>query len=121
MPKQELDAVFERLAAILKPYARRLVLVTDTPHSYYLDTPHELGKGKRLFFGAAGKGKNYVSFYLMPVYARPELLDGISPGLKKHMQGKSCFNFKTVDEPLFRELTQLTKAGFETFEAGRFL
>lgn len=52
--------------------------------------------------------KNYVSFYLMPVYAQSALQDAISPALRKRMQGKSCFNFVAVDEPLFQELTQLT-------------
>ena len=29
------------------------------------------------------------------------------------MQGKSCFNFTKVDEPLFAELANVTRAGFE--------
>jgi hypothetical protein len=29
----------------------------------------------------------------------PELANGLSPALKKRMQGKSCFNFKTPPEP----------------------
>jgi hypothetical protein len=45
----------------------------------------------------------------------PDLLKGISPALKKHMQGKSCFNFKKVEARLFAELAQLTKRGFERF------
>jgi len=32
------------------------------------------------------------------------------------MQGKSCFNFKSVDEDLFTELETLTKMGFERFK-----
>jgi hypothetical protein len=50
-----------------------------------------------------------VAFHLMPVYAKPELLHGISPELKKRMQGKSCFNFSSADETLLRELEALTK------------
>jgi hypothetical protein len=45
------------------------------------------------------KGKSYVSFHLIPVYMFPDLLKGLSPALEKRMQGKSCFNFKTVREP----------------------
>jgi hypothetical protein len=59
--------------------------------------------------------KNYVSFYLMPVYMYPDLLKNISPELKKHMQGKSCFNFKKIEISLFDELTQLTEQAFERF------
>jgi len=72
-----------------------------------------------IFFGAAQIKKNYVSFYLMPVYMFPELLKGISPELKKHMQGKSCFNFKKVDPELFKELTKLTKLSVEKFRAAK--
>jgi len=39
----------------------------------------------------------------------------MSPELKRRMQGKSCFNFKTVDEKLFKELAKLTKAGAKRF------
>jgi len=52
----------------------------------------------------------------MPVYAFPDLLDGISPELKKRMQGKSCFNFTHVDEKLFKELEVLTEQGYERFK-----
>jgi hypothetical protein len=46
----------------------------------------------------------------------PELLKDISPELKKHMQGKSCFNFKKVDTALFEELAALTREGAEKFK-----
>ena len=52
----------------------------------------------------------------MPVYMYPEMLETISPDLKKRMQGKSCFNFKSMDETLFDELAALTKRGFERFK-----
>jgi hypothetical protein len=60
-------------------------------------------------------GRNYVGFHHMGVYARPELLKGISKRLKARMQGKSCFNFTKVDEPLFAELEQLTISAFGAF------
>ena len=59
------------------------------------------------------RGKRYVSIYLMPVYADPSLMDGASPELRKRMQGKSCFNFTKVDEPLIGELESLVKTGYE--------
>jgi hypothetical protein len=36
--------------------------------------------------------------------------------LKKRMQGKACFNYKTVDDALFVELEELTENGFEEFK-----
>ena len=41
--------------------------------------------------------------------------------LKKRMQGKSCFNFRTLDEALFAELSGLTKAGVEKYRAKNWL
>lgn len=112
---------FKQLKAIFKPYAAKLQLVHDTDTNYYLDT-HLVKKNKqRLFFGAVRMGKAYVSFHLMPVYASAELQKSISPELKKRMQGKSCFNFKTPDEEMFKELGKLTKAGFEKFHDPEFL
>ena len=70
---------------------------------------------------AVRKGKAYVSFHLMSVYAYPKLLQDISPELKKRMQGKACFNFKAVDEKLFKELAKLTKAGATRFSDGKFI
>jgi hypothetical protein len=111
----DFDAVFARLRAILVPYARTLKAVHDQPDYYYLETKIVLYKGKPVFFAAVRKGKGYVSFHLMPVYAYPKLRATLSPTLRKRMQGKACFNFTTVDEELFEELRQLTAAGAEGF------
>ncbi|MHA6721827.1 hypothetical protein [Sphingomonas sp. RS2018] len=45
----------------------------------------------------------------MPLYADPTLGEGLSERLSKRRQGKTCFNFKTIDEPLFAELAALTR------------
>jgi hypothetical protein len=105
--------VFEQLKAILKPYAKNLTITADTSTAYSLDGSYSEKYKKAIFFGAAQIKKNYVSFYLMPVYMFPELLKGVSPELKKHMQGKSCFNFKKVEPDLFKELKQLTRLSVE--------
>jgi hypothetical protein len=111
----DFDAVFARLRAILVPYARTLHANHDKPDYYYLETKTVLYKGRPVFFAAVRKGKGYVSFHLMPVYAYPKLRATLSPALRKRMQGKACFNFTTVDEDLFEELRQLTAAGAEGF------
>ncbi|RPJ23416.1 MAG: hypothetical protein EHM33_21005 [Chloroflexi bacterium] len=117
--KNDLPIVFEELKNILKPYAKELTLKADTSDIYYIDGPYSEKWKKQLFFGSAQIKKNYVSFYLMPVYMYPELLKDISPELKKHMQGKSCFNFKKVEVDLFKELAQLTHKGVEKFKEER--
>ena len=52
---------------------------------------------------ACGVGKRYVSYHLFSLYLEPGQLDGLSPELRKRMQGKTCFNFTRVDDrPLRR-------------------
>ena len=114
-PQNDFPIVFEELKQMLKPYASRLTITADTPKAYSLDGPYSEKWKKTLFFGSAQIKKNYVSFYLMPVYMFPELLRRISPELKRHMQGKSCFNFKKIEPELFKELSALTRSGYEQF------
>ena len=114
--KIDLPIVFEHLKGILKPYARKLRLKADMPDTYYIDGPYSEKWKKELFFGSAQIKKNYVSFYLMPVYMYPDLLTDVSPELKKHMQGKSCFNFKKLEPDLFEELAKLTRKSAERFQ-----
>jgi hypothetical protein len=119
--KNNFPPTFQKLKAILEPYAGKLIVVHDTDSNYYLDTKHVMKNKHRIFFGGVRLGKAYVSFHLMPVYACADLLSEMSPELKKHMQGKSCFNFKVVDEKLCKELAKLTKAGFARFNDPKFL
>lgn len=109
------------LRAILQPYEPHLVLQASSEKGYSLNTRHIIKKGQPLFFGSVQPHKNYVSFYLMPVYVFPDLLQGISAELRKRMQGKSCFNFKVVDAALFDELAELTRRGFEQYQAAGYI
>ena len=115
-PQSEFPLVFEQLKKILQPVASKITITADTPGSYSLDGPYSEKWRKQLFFGSAQIKKNYVSFYLMPVYMFPDLLKDISPELRKHMQGKSCFNFKKVEPELFEELEELTRMSVEKFK-----
>ena len=112
----DFPVVFEQLKKILQPYAEKLTLTIDTPEAYSIDGPYSEKWKKQLFFASAVTRKNYVSFYLMPVYMYPDLLQDISPDLKKRMQGKSCFNFKKVEPDLFTELATLTRKGAKKFK-----
>jgi hypothetical protein len=108
--------VLDQLRAILKPYEKHLVVKSAPGGDYYLETRHLMKNKQPLFFGSVKAQKNYVSFYLMPVYVFPDLLDSASPELKKRMQGKSCFNFKATDPALFAELASLTEKGFARYQ-----
>ncbi len=115
------NPVFSELRKILRPYADRLVATRDDDQELYIDTRHVMKNSKPLFFGAVQIKKAYVSFHLMPLYVKPELLESISPALKARMQGKSCFNFSAVDPVLFKELDDLTRAGYSSYQAQGFV
>lgn len=112
----ELGKVYDALCAILKPYQKKLKQQAYGKNFFYLETHDPVYRGKPMCYGGVRLGKNYVSYYLMSVYASPELMKGMSPELKKRMQGKSCFNFTEVDPKLFAELKSLTKAGSALFD-----
>jgi hypothetical protein len=107
------EEVDGRLRALLRSYAPPLYVVADDPKWFALDMAPEGERDPSTWFAGTRLGARYVSFYLMPVYVQPSLLDGITPELRRRMQGKSCFNFTRVDEALFAELADLTRAGFE--------
>ena len=114
----EFAPVFTLLKSVFAKHAKRLAVKTDTPIEYTLVTksasPFPQHKGEPMYFGSVRLGKAYVSFHLMPLYFNAPLTGAISPALKKRMQGKTCFNFKTGPEPgLIAELKLLTDAGFK--------
>src|SRR5580765_6403463 len=115
---------FARVFAALKPalagQAARLAVKTDSPKEYTLVTksasPFPQHKGQPMWFGAVKIGKAYVSYHLMPLYMNPPLTKTISPQLLKHMQGKSCFNFKAVPAPaVLEELRRLTSTAADAW------
>ena len=114
--KEEFQKIFISLKSMLSKYEKYLTVTIDKKDSYSLDAGYNEVFKRNMFFGAVQVKKNYISVYLMPVYVNPKLLDGISPELKKRMQGKSCFNFKEINKTLFKELSDLTKKGFEFYK-----
>lgn len=117
--KSTFEDIFNALRDIMMQSAMELDCIRNSHGDYHLDTRHIMKNKKALFFGAVKINKNYVSFHLMPVYVFPELLQGLSPGLKCRMQGKSCFNFKKPDVELFKEIALLTKTSYLRYqEAG---
>ena len=111
MPADSQAATFKSLCAIMKRQSKGLVIKQEEPRGLQVSSKHEF-RGKPFWLGGVRWGKSYVSYHLMPVYMFPDLLAGISPALRKRMQGKSCFNFRDADPALLKELEALTRAGF---------
>jgi len=118
---QDPATVYAALRQIMAPYAAKLDTKKDDESELYVDTKHIQKNKKPLFFGAVQVKKSYVSFHLMAVYLKPELLASVSPELKSRMQGKSCFNFSAVEPALFKELTALAKASYTSYKEQGFV
>jgi hypothetical protein len=111
----EFASIFARLREILRKHSAAFTVTTDAPDHYslYLDFSPKFQKGFPVAWVRISKA--YVSYHFMPVYGHPTLLDSKSDKLKRRKQGKSCFNFKVMDEPLFKELEELANEGFAAF------
>jgi hypothetical protein len=111
-----LNIVFTDLRNIMLPYAQKLHCTIDCDNELYVNSFHVLANQKPLWFGGVQIKKNYVSYHLMPIYLNPTLIENISSDLKKRMQGKSCFNFPSVNSTLFLELEALTRICYEDYQ-----
>ena len=85
----DFENCFDNLKSILMKYEKRLRLNVNKKGNYSLNAGYDEKRKTDIYFGGVVINKNYVSFHLMPVYVNPKLLKGISPDLKKRMQGKS--------------------------------
>lgn len=101
-------AVHARLRAIMLAAAGDQVIERDVPGELVVRTHRRDAKtGERGWLGTVTIKKSYVAFHLIPLYDQPALAEGLSAELERRRQGKTCFNFKAIDEPLFAELAAL--------------
>jgi len=115
VPAADRAEVAAALKAVLLRHSKGLH-VEDGPRGTSVSSTFEF-RGRPMWLAGVQLAKSYVSYHLMPAYMFPDLLDGVSDELRARMQGKACFNFRTVDPVLFRELEALTRAGFARFRA----
>lgn len=113
--------VFVRLRAILQKHSAGLSVTADGPTRYCMEGGSHPTHRTPMPTAWVEIGKACCGFHLMPVCGCPRLRDGMSKELKKRMQGKSCFNFKPIDERLFEELDRLTSDGLAAFRATGYL
>jgi hypothetical protein len=108
----DLGSVEARLRAIVDAYGDRLVVGSV----YGLETLTRPNAKAHDFFAFVKPGTSYVSLYLKPVYTWPDLLDDISPGLRKRLQGsRTAFSFAVLDDALLAELETLVERAFQRY------
>ena len=118
MARPEFAPVFEALRRLLEPYANRPGFAhTDAVGKYQLSSTTKADRvGRPLFVAGVQVNRTYVSYHLMPIYMNPALQRAVPPALKRRMQGKSCFNFTSIDPELMRALSALTAEAIASFK-----
>ncbi len=107
----DLAAVETRLRALLEPYRERL----EEGTIYGIPMLRRPGAKAHDWFAGVQPANGYVKLNFLPMHGHPELLDGISPALRKRKTGASVFRFTELDEPLFVELEGVVARGYEVY------
>jgi hypothetical protein len=124
------EPTFKRLRTILQEQQANFSVKSDTATLFSLEAP--VGPATIKAWGGKARApsipvawievkKNYVSYHLMGIYMNPKLEAKLSNSLRAHMQGKSCFNFKQVDETLLQELGKVTAESLVALKEGGFV
>ncbi len=102
-----------RLRSMLDPYRDRL----DVATIYGIEVLRRPGAKAHDWFAGVQPVTGAVKLNFLPMHAHPDLVDGISPALRKRRTGASVFRFTVVEEGLIAELQVLLARGFEVYIA----
>jgi hypothetical protein len=111
-----LTQIYETLAALLVPYARRMESEMHPKIGFCLKA-RSARTGRETHFGGVQILGDVVAYHLFPLYAHPDLLESTSPELASRMRSSTCFHFQSLHAGLVAELAELTHSGFERFVA----
>jgi len=114
MTTTDLADLRTRLEALLDPYRDRLEAF-ELYGAPYLRRP---GAKAHDWFAGVSEGNGVMRFFLLPMHAHPEVLDGISDGLRKRKTGASLFSFKTLDDDQLAELQGVVARAFDAYMGG---
>jgi hypothetical protein len=112
----DLVALEARLQAVLDPYRDRL----EAFEIYGVPMLRRPGAKSHDWFAGVQRIDGAVKFNLLPMHAHPELLEGISPALRKRKTGASVFKFgeldgAELDGALFADLEALVGRAYEVY------
>ena len=124
----KLETIFIRIREILEQHAANLEVneadivsqKAKAKPSYQLYGQQEISiagkKPQKTYVGGVIQQKNYVSFYLSPMYSHPELRKQVSPELMKFLKGKTCFNINKATPDLYKEIAEILALGIQIYQ-----
>ena len=102
------------LVEMLARYDDRL----ERAHIYGIEVLHRPGAKAHDWFAGVRPGKGSAKLMLLTVKDHPELLEGVSPALRKRKSGDAVFTLKPGDEALLPELEGLVARAFDVYTKG---
>jgi len=119
-----LDQVFDELKTIFIRHAKLFTVREGTvknKRDYHLILEKQMvidgHPRKELWFASIIQQKDSVGFYFTP----PGVKDKLSPELLAHLDGKSCFHFKTLTPALKKDVERALKLGLEAYRKKKWL
>lgn len=101
--KNKESSVFELIGNIAVPYGSKKVMVPG------------------MYFSSVVARKDMISYYFFPMYMREGDYDSLLVNSKKYLKGKTCFNYKKVEQVDEKELTAVLKKGIQQFKKDGFV
>jgi len=119
METTDFPGIFARIKKQLLPYGRKMDTRVDKPGVFHLYIVKEVELAGRMFkevyFGGVVIQKTMVAFYFFPIYSHPNNFT-IPTAIQKNLKGKSCFNFKKMDDAQEKAIGQLLNNGFSFYK-----
>ena len=107
----EATELVAELRALLVPYEDVLV----GQELYGIEVLHRPGSKMHDWFAGVRPGKGTAKLMLLPIKSHPEVLEEISPQLRKRISGDALFTLKPGDEALLPELEQVVAKAFDAY------
>ncbi len=121
------SAVFNIIKEGLSKYSPPMLISKDKEGVFELmgNKPVPYGSKKimvpGMYFSSVVARKDMISFYFFPIYYHASDFIDLIPTMKKHLKGKTCFNFKKLEQVNEKELINLLKRGVKAWKTLGYL
>lgn len=123
----ERKSIFETLKRALEKCAPPMAVSKDKEGVYELmgNKPVPYGSKKKIvpgmYFSSVVARKDMVSFYFFPLYYLKKDYQDLIPTLIKSLKGKTCFNFKKMEQLNAKELDIMLKKGVQAWKKSGYM
>ena len=114
---QDRKIIFDKVKNVLKKFSPPMAIAKDKEDVFELmgNKPVPYGSKKvtvpGMYFSSVVARKDMISYYFFPMYMDQGSYDPILVNSKKYLKGKTCFNYKKVDQVDEKELSAILKKG----------